>query len=121
MAQQLLWIETLLKFSGGLVLLLVPLTAARVLGLPKPASALWPRLLGAVLIGLAAATFLEGQGGAPRGIGLGALFAINLSASIPLLILLGTGRAASTRRGRLTLWTLLVALLTLASIEFVYA
>ncbi len=121
MAQQLLWIETLLKFSGGVVLVLFPLSAARALGLPKGDVGLWPRLLGAVLIGLSAATFLEGQGTGPRGVGLGGLFAVNLSAAILLIVLLGLGRAAGTVRGRFILWMLLIMLLGLSALEFLYA
>lgn len=121
MVQQLLWIETLLKCSGGVILTLFPLTAARLFGLPKGESGLWPRLLGAVLLGIAAAAFLEGQGNGPRGLGLGALMAINLISAAALLMLLGVGSASATRRGRAALWLLLVILLVLAGLEFLYA
>jgi hypothetical protein len=43
--QQLLWLETLLKFVPGLLLALAPLTTLRVLGLPRPETGFWPRLL----------------------------------------------------------------------------
>ncbi|MBU2533169.1 MAG: hypothetical protein KKB37_10535 [Alphaproteobacteria bacterium] len=55
MADQLLWLETLFKGGIGLVMLVAPLTAARLAGLPHGNSAFWPRLFGAALIGIAAA------------------------------------------------------------------
>lgn len=120
--QQLLWIETLLKLAGGLTLALAPLTAIRVLGLPGTDSGFWPRLLGAVLIGLAAATFLEGRfGGTPRGLGIAGCFLVNLAAVAMLIAQLvlsqprlraASGRPPQTRRGQAVLW-LLVCLLSL--------
>jgi len=40
------------------------------LGLPRTETGFWPRLLGALLIGLAGATFLEGSSPGSRGLGL---------------------------------------------------
>ena len=68
---QLLWIETLLRFFAGLVLLILPVAAARVLGLPLPQATLWPRMLGGLLVGMAGATLLEGSVAGSRGLGLG--------------------------------------------------
>ncbi len=113
--QQLLWVETLLKGSGGLVLLLLPLTAAHLLGLSKPPSGLWPRLLGSVLLGLAAATYIEGATGASRGLGIAGCAAINLIAAGAILSMLVLGGAASTVRGRAIL-ALLAGLLVLLSL-----
>ncbi len=58
--QQLLWLETLLKFSAGVLLAILPMMTVRLLGLPRPDSGFWPRVCGALLIGIAAALFLEG-------------------------------------------------------------
>ena len=90
---QLLWIETLLKLVFGLVLATVPLTAARLFGLSRPDSGFWPRLLGGVLIGLAAATFLEGWVKNAHGLGLGGCLVINLAAAAILFALLVLDKA----------------------------
>ena len=79
--QQLLWIETLLKLAGGLSLLLAPVTVIRLFGLPASNAALWPRLLGAVLVGLSAATYIEGAWPGSRGLGLAGCIVINLCGS----------------------------------------
>jgi len=120
--QQLLWIETLLKLSGGLVLLLTPMTAITVLGLPRTDSGFWPRLLGAVLIGLAAATFLEGRfGGASRGLGIAGCLLVNLAAATMVSAMLVLGTASRTKRGVVVLWLLVAALLLLSSFEIAHA
>lgn len=114
--QQLLFIETVLKLSGGVVLLLMPLTACRVLGLPKPASGLWPRLLGSVLIGLSAATYLEGATKL-NGLGMAGCAIINLVAAVVIMTLLILGAAGDTQRGRIILAALAVVLLVLSLLE----
>ena len=58
MVEQLLWVEMLLKLAAGLVLLIAPTTTAAVLGLPRPGSGFWPRLLGATLVGQGIASAL---------------------------------------------------------------
>jgi hypothetical protein len=75
--QQLLWLETLLKFVPGLLLALAPLTTLRVLGLPRPETGFWPRLCGALLIGIAGALFLEGTSRG-HGLSLAGCIVINL-------------------------------------------
>jgi hypothetical protein len=117
MAQQLLWIETLLKLSGGVTLALFPFTTARLLGLPVSAAGLWPRLLGAVLIGLAGAAFIEGSTPGSRGLGLAGAVLINLVSAAMLIVLLMLERAAATMRGRGALWALAIGLVILSLFE----
>jgi hypothetical protein len=112
---QLLWLETLLKLAGGTALVLFPLTSIKVLGLPAAASSFWPRLLGAVLIGLAGATFIEGAWEGSRGLGLAGLIVIN----VVLAALFGGG--AQTRRGAFALGALVVLLFVLALVEIAHA
>lgn len=121
MADQLLWLETLLRLSAGVVLLITPQTAARVLGLPLPQALLWPRLLGALLVGMAAATSLEGSVSGSRGLGLGGLVVINLITAAVLVTLLVLQRGSQTRRGRIFLWIVAVALASLGVIEIAVA
>ncbi|MBL8846393.1 MAG: ABC transporter permease [Hyphomicrobium zavarzinii] len=118
---QLLWLETLLKLAGGTALVLFPLTSIKVLGLPAAASSFWPRLLGAVLIGLAGATFIEGAWEGSRGLGLAGLIVINVVSAgvIALAALFGGG--AQTRRGAFALGALVVLLFVLALVEIAHA
>ena len=54
MSDQLLWIETLLKGSIGLIMIFLPITASRLAGFPHGNTTFWPRLLpGWVLTGCA--------------------------------------------------------------------
>jgi len=110
MARDLLLLEMALKAIGGALLLLFPRSLARVFGLPAVGETFWPRLLGALLIGLAAATFLEAQLATKNGLGLAGYVAINLAITLALTGLLIMGRAGTSRRGR--------ALVTLAAIGF---
>jgi hypothetical protein len=119
--QQLLWFETLLKLAGGAALVLAPLVTIKLLGLPPATNGFWPRLLGAVLIGLAAATFIEGALEGSRGLGLAGSIVINI-ASAAVIALAGLfGGGAPTRRGTFTLSALVVLLLVLALVEIAHA
>lgn len=119
--QQLLWLETLLKVFAGAVLILAPLTTIKVLGLPLPAGGFWPRALGAALLGIGAATFIEGAWSESRGLGFAGLIVINIvgAAVIALAALFGGGMP--TRRGSLVLWALVLALFVLVLFEIAHA
>jgi hypothetical protein len=119
--QQLLWFETVLKLTGGIVLVLAPLTAIKILGLPSSANGFWPRLLGAVLIGLSAATFIEGAWEGSRGLGLAGLIVINILGAAIIAIVGLFGGGAGTRRGMFTLSALAVLLFVLALVEIAHA
>ena len=119
--QQLLWIETVLKLAAGALLLAAPGTVSRALGLPRDPSGFWPRILGAVLLGLATATVLEGWIGRAHGLGLAGTLAINLASAGGIASLLILGKAAPTRRGRLLLWLVVAVLVLLALLELPYA
>jgi hypothetical protein len=123
MVHQLLWIETLLKLAGGAVLILAPLASARLLGLPHGNNGLWPRLVGALLLGISGALYLEGlqlsqfkQGG----LGLAGVAVINIVAAFALAAMLITG-AVRTVRGRAVMWGLVVAVGGLAVLEIAVA
>ena len=119
--QQFLWLETLLKLAGGLVLLIAPLTVIRVLGLPGTGSRFWPRLLGALLVGLAIATFIEGWLPGSRGMSLAGCIAINLvsAGTIAANLILGTPRLLG--RGRFLLWFVVAILVSMSLVEVAYA
>jgi hypothetical protein len=119
MGEQLLWIEACLKLGTGLALIVAPRTLARLFGLPSADQAFWPRLLGALLIGLAAASLLEMR--TQGGLGLGGSIAVNLAAAAMIGALLILGRAGKTMRGRFLLWVAAATLVILSLVEIAYA
>jgi hypothetical protein len=120
MAKDLLLIEMALKAISGALLLFFPRTLARVLGLPPVGETFWARLLGALLIGLGAATFLEGQLSGKNGLGLAGHVAVNLAAALALTGLLIMGRAVTTRRGRFLAALAAAAFAVLALLELAW-
>lgn len=113
--QQLFWIEACLKLAGGLALVTAPRVLTRLLGLPSADDAFWPRLLGAVLIGIAVASLIEGRAPGAGGLGMAGSIAINLAGAGMLGALLILDRAGKTRRGR-ALLILIAAILVLLSL-----
>jgi hypothetical protein len=120
MARDLLWLEMLLKAISGGLLLLFPRTLARLLGLPPVAETFWPRLLGAMLLGLAAATLLEVRLDARNGLGLAGHVVINLGMALTLFGLLIMAKAAPARRGRILVGVFAAALTVLALFELAW-
>jgi hypothetical protein len=119
MTHQLLWIETLLKLAGGLILLFLPITAARTIGLPHGNIGLWPRLVGALLIGIAGALYLEGVKLSQLrhgGLGLGGMALINLTVIFSIGAFLAVD-LVKTVLARLVLWMLMIALTILSVLE----
>jgi hypothetical protein len=120
MARDLLWLELLLKGISGALLLFFPRTVARLFGLAPVAETFWPRLLGALLVSIAAATLLEEQLAQRNGLGLAGHIALNLGAALTLFSLLILGRAAPTRRGRLLVGAFAAALAVLSLVELAW-
>lgn len=125
MADQLLWFETLLKGGIGLIMLFMPITAAKIAGLPHGNAAFWPRLFGAALLGIAAAFALQGYSQinsniTTGGLSLGGAIAINL---VTVLSLIGTliFKGVSSRRGQLLIATLTLLLTFLILFEIANA
>ena len=119
--QQILWFELILKSAAGLTLVLIPLTAIRITGLHKPESGFWPRLLGAVVLGIAAAVFIALTYPAAQGtIGAAGLIPINLAGAAAMIASLIMGTAAPTGRGRLFVVANAVTLLALAFLEIAH-
>ena len=115
----LVLVEFALKGTAGLVLLFLPLTAIKVLGLPRSETAFWPQLLGALLLALAAVTYMNVTS-IGRGLGLAGAFVINITLALVLAGLLHLKRGPQTRRGRGLLWLTAGALGLLALVELAY-
>jgi NO-binding membrane sensor protein with MHYT domain len=119
MSEQLLWIEACLKLGTGLALVTTPRMLARLLGLPSADQPFWPRLLGALLVGLGIASLLEVR--MQGGLGLAGSVAVNLAGAAMIVTLLILGRAGKTMRGRFLLWLTAAALVILGLVEIAYA
>lgn len=113
-------IETLVKLAAGLLLVLTPRMVSRVFGLDIPSSGFWPRMLGGVLLGLAAATAIEGARANPQGLGLAGAAAINLISAGTIAALLILNRAAPSRRGTVLLWLVVTGLTLLSLFEIAW-
>lgn len=116
--QQLLWLETLLKLSAGLVLVLAPLSVIKILGLPRADQGFWPRLLGTLLIGLAGALYLEGRMPGSHGLGLAGCIVINLFGASVMASTLLLDAGPPSARGRGLTWAVVLILAFLSVLEF---
>ena len=120
MSQQLYWLETILKSGAGLLLIIAPVTTAKLLGLPHGNVGFWARLLGITLIGLAAAIYIEATQPSGRGLGFAGLVVINIIFILMLMSLLIL-KQVTTWRGAATLWLMTGVLLLLTLFEIAYA
>ena len=119
--QQLLWFEVILKMAAGLTLLIAPLTVIRIAGMHRPDTGFWPRLVGGVVLGTAAAVYVTLQFPDARGgLGPAGLIPINLAAAAAMIAPLIMGTAAPSRRGKLFILVNALVLLTLAFLEIAH-
>lgn len=119
--QQLLWFEVILKAAAGLTLFVIPLTAIRIVGMQRPENGFWPRLLGAVVLAIAAGVFITLQYPQARGgIGPAGLVPINLAGAAAMIAPLVMGSAAPTLRGKVFVGLKAVVLLVLAFLEIAH-
>lgn len=121
MLQQLLWAEVFLKGSLGLLLAFAPGYAAVAAGFPSAATGFWPRLVGALLLGIVAALLVQGSFPAVRTITPAGLIIINLSGATALVAQQVLGRGAQTRRGAMLAWLIVLALALLSLVEIAFA
>jgi len=118
---QLLFVEAVFKAVGGVFLVLVPGLTIGFFGLPRSDGNFWPRMLGALLLGLGLASLLQGTLRAQGGLGLTGSIAVNLTVTAVLGSLLILGKTTPTRRGRFTLWCLMIVLTLLSLAELAFA
>ena len=121
MKDLVLWFDVLARASLGGLLAVVPRIAIGVLGLPKSEGTFWPRLLGTLLLALAAGTVVDARWPGKGGPLLGGLVAVNLAAAFALATGLVVGQLEIPRRGRFGLWfaALVSALLGLLQLAWV--
>jgi hypothetical protein len=118
-ASTLLAIDSAINLALGSLLLIFPAGLVRALGVPGAHSAFYPSLLGAVLVGIGIALWMERKPEAARaaGLGLRGAIAINLAAALVLAIWLIWGSLAIPMRGQLLLWILVFLLIGLSLLE----
>ncbi|CAA2139834.1 hypothetical protein HYPP_01647 [Hyphomicrobium sp. ghe19] len=120
--QQILWAEIVIKGIAGFVLLIVPLSALAIAGLARPATGLWPRLVGALSVAIAASIWIGLEYPASRGsVGPAALVPINLLSAAVFIAALVMGTAAPTRRGKVLIAASAILLIVLAFLEIAHA
>jgi hypothetical protein len=118
---QILWAEIFLKSVVGLALVIAPTTLIALAGMQRPTSGFWPRLLGAVVLAVAAGVWIGLQFPVVRGpIGPAGLVPINLFAAAALLGPLILGKSAPTRRGKLFVAASAALLLSLGLLEIAH-
>ena len=117
-------LELLLDGGAALLLLLVPKLVVRILGWPPVEMTFWPRLLGAVLAGLALATAVTlaewPRPGLGSGFGLAGHITVNLTVAFALSAMLYIGREMPTHRGWLFTALLAAGLGLLALVEIAF-
>lgn len=116
-ADLLLLVDALVNLVIGAVLAAFPTRLIGALGLPASPSTFYPRLLGAILIGIGLALIMDALPTGLAGLGLSGAIAINLCAAVMLSVALLTGIGKPTRGGRRLLWFLVAVLLLLSAAE----
>jgi hypothetical protein len=120
--QQILWAEIILKGLLGAVLFVAPQAASVVFGMQRPVTGFWPRLLGGVVLGIAAGVWIGLKFPNAHGvIGPAGLIPINLFAAAALVAPLILGTAAPSRRGKAVIAACTIVLLALAFLEIAHA
>jgi peptidoglycan/LPS O-acetylase OafA/YrhL len=111
----ILLIDAAISLVLGLFLLVFPTRLVKLLGLP-PAETFYPGILGAVVVGIAIALFLDWKRKPPGlvGLGVGGAIAIDLCAALFLAVWLLLGGVHLPVRGRIVLWAV-VAVLVIVS------
>ena len=109
-----------LKLVLGLFLLLYPWNLVEALGMPAAALSFYPRVLGGVLIGIGIALWIDIAQRLPgMGLGLGGAIGINLCGGLTLGGWLLGSEMNLPDRGQVLLWTLLVVVVGLSTVELV--
>jgi len=119
MNKVLLTIDGVVNLFLGALLLFYPAGLLNYLGLPETDTFFYTSILGAVLVGIGLALFVElfeGSAGI-RGLGLGGAIAINFCGAGVLLFWLAALPLDIPLRGRLVLWAVALIVFVLAVIE----
>ena len=116
----LLLIDGVVNIVLGLVLLAFPLGSGVILGLPLSENNFYPVILGAVLLGIGIALFIEVKdyNKGKRGLGLDGAIIINIVASVVLIIILIIERPDISTTGLTILWVVGLSVLIIGLAEY---
>jgi hypothetical protein len=116
---RLLIIDAAINLALGVLLVCFPAQTVPALGLPEFEQAFYPSILGAVLIGIAIALFIESRRKQQAfvGLGLGGAIAINLCGGLALAGWLLLGGLGIPIRGHIILWMLVMVLVGISGVE----
>lgn len=116
----LLLIDGIVNIVLGLVLLAFPLGSGEILGLPSSENNFYPMILGAVLLGIGIALFIEVKdyNKGKRGLGLDGAIIINIVASVVLMIILIFKQPNISTTGLIILWAVGLSVLIIGLIEY---
>ena len=116
-----LLIDAIVSFVLGVALAAFPASLVELLGIPPAETTFYPHILGAVVIGIALALFVEWKR-KPNGLvglGLGGAIAIDLCAAVFLTGWLLFGGVDLSLRGQFVLWLVVVVLIVVSVLGLV--
>lgn len=111
----LLLIDAIINLLLGVSLIFFPSFLVDALGVPTVASAFYPSILGAILFGIGVALLVQRSIGG--GLGLCGAIVINICGGIVLGFWLVFGDLELSFRGLVFLWTLVLVLVGISTIE----
>ena len=116
----LVLVDCIVNSVLGLVLLAFPFGSGEILGLPISENNFYPVILGAVLLGIGIALFIEVKcyDKGKRGLGLEGAIIINIVASLVLIIILIFGQLNITMLGLIILWFVGTLVLLIGLVEY---
>jgi hypothetical protein len=116
----LLLVDGMVNTVLGLVLLAFPLGSGEILSLPVSENNFYPLILGAVLLGIGIALFIEVKfyNKGKRGLGLDGAIIINIVASIVLILILIFGQLNISITGSIILWLVGISVLVIGLVEY---
>jgi len=119
MSQKVLLIDAIINLILGILLLIFNQSIINTLGVPPTGHAFYPNILGGVLFGIGIALLIEyfRRPGDMIGLGLGGAITINLCGGLVLALWLISGKLAIPLRGQIFLWSLVVVLVGISSVE----
>ncbi len=115
----LIGIDGFINFGLGAFLIVFPRDFVSFLGIPQPASAFYPSILGAVLFGIGIALWIERRADRVRGrgLGLGGAIVINLCGALVLAAWLLFGDLSLSTKGAGVLWSIVTVLIVVSAAE----
>jgi hypothetical protein len=119
----LLLVDSLINVVLGVLLIPFPTRLVELLGVPKSDTSFYASILGAVLLGIGIALFLEWRRKSQSfiGLGLGGAIAINLCGGIVLAGWLLFADLDIETQGSIFLWALVIILIVISGLEGINA